>query len=153
ALREIHVETSIERASVFRLRFDLSQTQIGDWNVLQFDIFRPLVPVQVRIHMGLGLSETLINGYVREAKLDNRNEPGKSTLEVVGMAATATVMNIHEKPWPWPNVPDSTMADAIFLRYGIIPMSVPTPLTRVINRVTTIQRHTDTRFLMELARR
>ena len=46
ALRQIEVECSIERASIFRLHFDLSRTMLGDWDLLQFDIFRPLVPIR-----------------------------------------------------------------------------------------------------------
>lgn len=153
ALREIEVETSTEQAGVFRLRFDLSQTAIGDWDVLQFDIFRPLVPVQIRVSAGIGISEPIINGYVKEAKLDNRSAPGRSALEVVGMDATATLMNLHEKLMPWPNLPDSVMATGIFGQYGIIPAVFPTPPSRVILETTTIQRTTDIRFLKLLAGR
>jgi len=153
ALREAQIETSIERAGIFRLRFDLSQTALGDWDVLQFDIFRPLVPVQIRVHLGLGISETIINGYVKETKLDNRTEPGGSSLEVVGMDATSSLMNLHEKVMPWPNLPDNAIASAIFGQYGIIPVAIPTQSVRVILETTTIQRTTDIRFLKQIARR
>ena len=42
ALREIEVETSVGRASIFRLHFDLSRTIFGDFDALAIDIFRPL---------------------------------------------------------------------------------------------------------------
>src|SRR5262245_48056447 len=88
ALRQIEVETSTEQAGIFRLHFELSQTALGDWDVLQVDLFRPLVPIQIRMSLGTGLSEPLINGYVREAHLSASTEPGKSTLDIVGMDAT-----------------------------------------------------------------
>lgn len=152
-LRRIEVETSTERASIFRLHFELSQTAFGDWDVLQVDIFRPLVPIQIRISLGMGLSETLINGYIREANLNNRTQPGASTLDVVGMDAAGTLMNLHEKSMPWPNLADSVIATVIFGQYGIIPMAIPTPSARVILETTTIQRTTDIRFLTTIARR
>lgn len=153
ALKQIEVETSTERAGVFRLHFELSQTDLGDWDVLQVDIFRPLVPIQIRVSLGTGLSTPIINGYVKEAKLNNRTEPGKSTLDVVGMDATGTLMNLHEKLMPWPNLPDSVIATMIYGQYGIIPMVLPTASVRVILETTTIQRTTDVRFLKQIARR
>ena len=153
ALREIEVATSTEQAGTFTLRFDLSQTALGDWDVLQVDIFRPLVPIQVRVSLGLGLSEPLINGYVRSARLQNRNEPGRSTLEVTGMDATATLMHLVEQPFPWPNVPDHVIAATIFGKYLITPLVFPTPSARTILQTTTIQRTSDIRFLKQLARR
>src|SRR5690242_4548654 len=76
ALRQIEVEMDTEQAGIFRLHFELSQTAIGDWDVLQLDIFRPRVPIQIRVHLSLPLSETLINGYVKEARLDTQSQPG-----------------------------------------------------------------------------
>ncbi len=154
ALKGIEVETSLEQASVFRLHFELSQTALGDWDLLQFDIFRPLVPVSVSVMLGKFLPETLINGYVREAHLDNRTQPGASTLEVVGFDATATLMNHLEMPMPHPNQPDSVIAMTIFGRYGILPMAFPpTPPGRTVMDVTTTQRVTDIRLLHEMAQR
>ena len=153
ALEQIQVETAISQASIFRLRFELSKTITGDWDVLEFNIFRPLVPITIQVNLGLGLSETIINGYVHSSDLGNRNEPGQSSFEVVGMDATSTIMNLLETPTPWPNLPDSAIAAAIFGKYGILPTVLPTPATRTINDTTTIQRTTDIRFLKQMARR
>ena len=153
ALRQIEVETSLERAAVLRLHFDLRLTPLGDWDVLQADIFRPLVPIQIKIAAGMGLSETLINGYVKDTQVNNQGEPGRSTLDVVGMDATSTIMNLHEKSVSWPNLSDSGIAMAIFGQHGMVPAVSPTPSTRTINDTTTIQRMTDIRFLKQLARR
>src|SRR5437660_1746981 len=109
ALTEIEVETSTQRAAIFRLHFALSLSPLGDWDVLQFDIFRPRLPVSISINGLLGISDTLINGYVREARLDNSSTPGQSKLEVVGMDATANLMNAIEKSMPWPNTPPSSI--------------------------------------------
>lgn len=153
ALRQIEVETSTETAGIFRLHFELSQTVFGDWDVLQFDIFRPLVPIQIRISLGNGLSEPLINGYIREARLNNRTEPGRSTLDVIGMDATATLMTLQEKCMPWPNMPDSAIVAAIFGQYGIVPNVRPTASARVMVETTTIQRATDINYMRDIAER
>ncbi|HVT16402.1 MAG TPA: hypothetical protein VHQ90_09525 [Thermoanaerobaculia bacterium] len=152
ALKQVEIETSTDQASIFRLRFELSRTALGDWDVLQIDLFRPLVPLRIGVFLGL-LPETIVNGYVKEAHLGNRNQPGQSTLEVVGMDATSTLMNLQEKVMPWPNMPDFAIAAAIFGQYAMIPVTIPTPPSRTILQTTTIQRTTDIRFLKQLARR
>ncbi len=152
ALKEIEIETSTERAAIFRLRFELSRTPLGDWDVLQFDLFRPLVPIRISVFLG-SRPETLINGYCSEARLDSRSQPGASTLEVVGMDACGTLMNLQEQPFPWPNLPDSAIAATVFGKYAIVPNPFPTPPTRTVLDVTTTQRGTDIRTLKCLARR
>ncbi len=152
ALKEIEIETSTERASIFRLRFELSRTPLGDWDVLQLDIFQPLVPVKIGIFLG-SWPETIINGYVNEARLDSRSQPGASTLEVTGMDATATLMNLKELSFPWPNLPDSAIAATIFGKYTIVPNLFPTPPSRTVLDVTTTQRTTDIRALKRMAER
>jgi hypothetical protein len=154
ALTSIEVETATEQASIFRLNFAMSQTVFGDWDLLQFDLFRPMLPVSISVGLGRLLPETLINGYVREVRVDNQTRPGASTLKVVGLDATATLMNQREAPMPHPNQSDSMIAQTIFLRYPPMTTLVfPTPPSRTELDVTTAQRITDIRFLKGLARR
>src|ERR1051325_9722933 len=81
ALREIEVETAVGQASIFRLHFDLSRNFMGDFDALAIDIFRPLVPITIRISAGLGIPQALVNGFIQSAQLTASNQPGKSTLE------------------------------------------------------------------------
>lgn len=153
ALRQIEVQTSIENAAVLRLHFEMSRTGIGDWDVTEIDIFRPLVPLTIRVTLGTIVPETLINGYIRDATQNTSSRPGQSTLDVVAMDATATLMNRIETTLPQPNMPDFVIAQTIFGRNGIIPLCLPTPSTRVITQTTTMQRATDIQFLKMMARR
>ena len=77
---------------------------------------------------------------------------GESTLEITGLDATV-LMNLQEKVKPWPNLPDSAIATAIFAQYAIVPMVQPTSPRLIEPEGTTIQRGTDMRFLRRLARR
>lgn len=153
ALRQIEVETSVGRASMFRLHFDLSRNSFGDFDALAIDIFRPLVPIRISISAGAGLPQTLINGYVKDARLGARNEPGASTLEVVGMDALGTLMAHIQQPFTWPNMPDSVVAATIFGKYAMLPVVVPTPPVRTMVDTTTTQRVNDAVFLGQLAQR
>src|SRR5690349_18410675 len=99
ALREIEIETSIGRASIFRLHFDLSRNFFGDFDALAFDIFRPLLPVRISIAAGLPVPQVLINGYIKDTQLSAGGAPGTSRLEVVGMDALGTLMSNNQQPF------------------------------------------------------
>ena len=45
AVQEIEIDCSVEEASVFRIRFGTTKTEIGDWSILDLDPFTPLLPV------------------------------------------------------------------------------------------------------------
>jgi hypothetical protein len=152
AVQEIEIETSIDVASVFRIRFGITQTEIGDWSILDLDPFRPFVPVQIRIQRGLGPPEAVINGFVTGHDVSYGAEPGSSTLVVTGMDATF-MMNLEEKAMPWPNLPDSAIAAAIFGQHAVVPQVDPSSPVLTEPEGTTVQRGTDIRFLRRLARR
>lgn len=151
ALTEIEVETSIDSAAMFRLHFDLSKTAIGDYDALIVDLFRPLVPIRISLSFGLGLPMTIVNGYIRDVRLTASNAPGGSRLEVTGADAMGTLMGHIQVPMPWPNVPDSTIVTAIFGKYAIAPLVVPTPPTRTILDTVTTQQTRDNAFVRQIA--
>src|SRR3546814_16580479 len=76
ALRQIEVECSIARARIFRLHFDMSRTLLGDWDLLQFDIFRPLMPGRISVAFRLGLPHTLIHRYVPDVEGNDNTQLG-----------------------------------------------------------------------------
>jgi len=152
ALREIEIETSIGRASIFRMHFDLSRTNFGDFDALAIDIFRPLFPIKISVAAGLPIPQVLINGYIKDTQLRAGKTPGTSRLEVVGMDALGTLMANNQQPFPWPNLSESAIAAAIFGKYAMIPRIDPLPPTRTVLDTTTNQRIYDAPFLFELAR-
>jgi phage protein D len=151
AVEEIVVDSTVESASAVRVRIGIAQNDLGDWTTLMEDLFRPLVPVTVRVQTGI-LPEALITGYVTKQEVTYADEAGSSTLEVSGLDATL-LMNLQEKVMPWPNLPDASIAAAVFGQYAVVPIVQPTPPTLVEPEGTTIQRGTDIRFLRRLARR
>lgn len=153
ALREIEIETAVGQASILRLHFDLSRNAWGDFDALAIDLFRPLVPLTVRISAGPGIPLTVINAFVADGQLQASNSPGASTYEVVAMDALATIMAHVDVPFSWPNMSDDLIATAIFGRYGMIPVAMPVPPFRTMLDTTTTQRGTDAAFLQILAQR
>jgi hypothetical protein len=152
AVELIEVDASLELASALRVRFGITQTEIGDWSVLETDLFRPLLPLDLRIQTGILPPLAVINAFVSGAHVVYADEPGQSALEVTAMDATA-VMNLQEKVMPWPCMPDSAIAAAIFGQYALVPKVQPTPPTLVEPEGTITQRGSDIRFLRRLAAR
>jgi hypothetical protein len=156
ALQKIEVEASTELASVFRLRFGISQTGFGDWDLLmpQYEelFFRPMTPVQIRVKVGIDIPKAIINGYVTNQTVLYDDEGGASAMEITGMDATM-LMNLQEKVIPWPMQDDGAIAAAVFGQYGIVPMVSPSLPFNLDPTDMTVQRGTDIRFLRRLAQR
>lgn len=150
AVQRIDVECSTDIASVCRLRLGIAQSLRGDWTILEHDLFRPLLPLSLRIANGTGLPEAIFNGYITHLEANYAEEPANSTLEITALDATH-LMNLQEKVMPWPNMPDSVIAAAIFGQYGLIPRVEPTSPQLIEPEGTTTQRGTDIRFLRQIA--
>ena len=128
ALQRIEIEASTDVASAFRLRFGLTQSAGLDWDLVgpQYEetLFRPFMPVQIRVKIGIEIPETIINGYISGQQVLYDDDGGGSALEITGMDATM-LMNLQEKVMPWPILPDAQIAQAIFAQYLITPLVVP----------------------------
>ncbi|HEY2637210.1 MAG TPA: hypothetical protein VGI54_07480, partial [Solirubrobacteraceae bacterium] len=135
-----------------RARFGIPKSPIGEWSILDLDPFRPLIPLGVRIQQGASPPEAVINGFVTDHHVTYADRPGASSLEVTAMDATF-LMNMTEKVMPWPNMPDTVIASAIFGQNTLIPQVDPTSPVLIEPEGTTTQRGTDIRFLRRLARR
>jgi hypothetical protein len=118
AIQKIEIETSIDMASVFRIRLGITQTAFGDWSILFEDIFKPLLPLQIRVKTGLLPPRTIMNGFVSAQEVIYDDEAGSSALEVTGMDITR-LMNLIEQVRPWP-MPDNAIATAIFAQYALV---------------------------------
>jgi hypothetical protein len=152
AMQEIQVDTALEEASAFYLRFGITKTAIGDWSLLDLDPFKPRLPVQIRIQQDPMPPMAVINGFVAEHDVSFADEPGASAIEVRGLDATA-MMNVRDQVRTWPNLPDSAIAAAVFGEHAILPLVDSTSPVLTDPEGTTIQRGSDIRFLRRLASR
>ncbi|HEY5957697.1 MAG TPA: hypothetical protein VIV60_14135, partial [Polyangiaceae bacterium] len=82
AIQSIEVESATDVASTCRIRLGIGQTVLGDWTLLEKDLFRPLLPLSLRVGTGVGLPVAIFNGYVTHQDAAYTNEPGASTLEI-----------------------------------------------------------------------
>lgn len=152
AVQEVVVETALDMAGAFSIRFGLGADALGDYGLLALDPFKPGLPLGIRVSTGsVPLPLAVINGYATGQRA-TWGEGGKSSLTVHGTDVTG-MMNLEEKVKAWSSVPDSVIAMSIFATYSVIPQVTPTPPRLVEPLGTAIQRGTDIRFLRRLARR
>jgi len=155
AIQQIEVEDHANMADMVRLRVVIGVADgCAGWSFVDDEIFERLVKVQIKVAVGSGREETLINANVIETNASFANQPGTSILNVVAMDPTV-LMNLKQVVKPWPNRSDSDVAREIFSasEYGFTPIVDTTNWRRQENDQTMIQRGTDIQFLQELARR
>ena len=56
AVQEVVVETALDLACAFSIRFGIGPSAIGDWSILDVDRFRPLTPIGIRVGVGVNRS-------------------------------------------------------------------------------------------------
>jgi phage protein D len=155
AIQQIEVEDHANMADMVRLSVVIGiKDGCSGWSFVDENIFQRLTKLQIKLAVGSGLAETLINAYVIETNANFANQPGSSTLHVVAMDPTV-LMNLQEVVKPWPNRSDSEVAREIFTapEYGFTPIVDTTNWRHQENEQILMQRGTDIQFLQELARR
>jgi len=155
AIQQIEVEDNANMADMVRLHIVMGVADgCAGWSFVDDDIFQRLAKIQIKVAVGSGREETLINANIIETNATFANQPGTSVLNVVAMDPTV-LMNLEQVVKPWPNRSDSDVAREIFsaAKYGFTPIIDTTNWRRQENDQTMIQRGTDIQFLQELARR
>jgi phage protein D len=155
AIQQIEIEDHASMADMVRLRVVIGVADgCAGWSFVDDEIFERLVKIQIKVAVGSGREETLINANVIETNATFANQPGTSILNVVAMDPTV-LMNLKQVVKSWPNRSDSDVAREIFSasEYGFMPIVDTTNWRRQENDQTMIQRGTDIQFLQELARR
>ena len=155
AIQQIEVEDHANMADMVRLRVVIGVADgCSGWSFVDDDIFERLAKIQIKVAVGSGREETLINANIIETNATFANQPGTSILNVVAMDPTV-LMNLKQVVKAWPNRSDSDVAREIFSApaYNFTPIIDTTNWRRQENEQTMIQRGTDIQFLQELARR
>lgn len=144
-----------EQDGGFELTFTLGRKQSSDYSLLQSDLCR----VDTRVVIGIllnGTRYTLISGVVALFQLQPSNDPGRSTLSVIGRSIS-DMMDREEKIAMFPNQSDSSIVSTLlgdYARYDIgIKLVKNTQDTPHENELVPRQRGTDLEFIQALAKR
>jgi len=148
----LEIKEDLQQAASFMLRISIALQQEGEWSYLddeRFDLFK-----KVTIAFGLGEDEAVpyFEGFITH--LAPHFDPAEELcyLEVRGMDATC-LMNLEEKIETWTDTAHSDIASQLFAHYGLTPEVESTAAMHSEADNILAQKHTDIRFLKELAER
>jgi hypothetical protein len=158
ALQSVQVTVASGRRSGFSLVFSLSNNSplhtlflIGGGATIP--IFRVVIIVTVS-----GTSEVLMDGVVLNTRIAPGNDPGHSTLTVMGEDLSAVMDLLDLDGLPYPAMPAEAAVALILIKYaflGVIPLVIPSILIDVpipVNRIPQ-QQGTDFKYVKHLADR
>lgn len=153
AIVAVEVEDHAEQADMLRLALSIGVARDGGrWSIVDAGSFGRLENIRLAAKVGSGPAEPVIDAYVIDTRVAFAGEPGRSTLEVVAMDASA-LLQLDEKVLEWPDQSDAQIASAIFSDAGMALDVDDTQPARQADRHTTIQRGSDLQFLRRLAER
>ncbi len=159
ALSRIEVTHSDEGQSGFQIVFQVGRSgpaDLLDYGLLSNPLLRPFNRVIILVTFN-AVPRVLMDGIITHQQLSPSNEPGASTLTVIG-EDVSVMMDLEEKSAQHPAQDDTVIAlklIASYAQYGLIPKVLPPPVIDPpipIERVP-VQQATDLQYLRQIARR
>lgn len=154
ALTSLEVTNDEQSGDGFRMSFTLSKELPFDFNLLQSGALKPSTRVIIGVLLGASL-EILIDGIITHHQVAPSDEPGASTLTVMGKDVSI-MLDLEEKNDKFENQPDSVIVTRLlgnYAQYGLVPeVTVTTDVPLEIDRVPQ-QHETDLQFIRRMAER
>jgi hypothetical protein len=154
ALQSAEVTNDASQGDGFQMTFTLGKTAIGDYSLLKggaLDLFN-------RVIIGVVVGATpsaLIDGIITHHQVTPSNEPGKSTLTVMGRDVSV-MLGLKEGNAPYENQPDFLIVTRLILKYakyGLVPAVTPTTDVPIFLERIPHQHSTDLEFIQSLAKK
>ena len=156
SVQSVEVTNTDEGRDGFQITFAAgrSPSDTEDYLLMNNPLLEPFNRIIITVSLG-AVQKVLIDGIITHKQLTPSNEPGKSTLTVMG-EDVSVLMDMKERSETHPNQPDTAIVSKIILSYGqyglvpvvIPPVSMDVPL--IVDRVPS-QQSTDLAYLLELA--
>jgi hypothetical protein len=154
ALSRVEVTQDVDSAEGFSLTFTLGKDKSLEYSLINSGALQPFGRVVIGVVLGV-LPEVLMDGVITHYQLQPSNEPGRTTLTVIGRDVSV-MLDLEEKNESYPNQPDfviMTRILAAYGQYGLVPVATPTTDVPIMLERVPRQQETDLRFLQRLARR
>ena len=149
SLTEVSVTNDADADDGFSLTLSVGRDSLFDYSLVSSGTFDPLTRVVIGVFMGLSLPEVLIDGVVTFSQLQPSNEPGQSTLTVMGKGLTQ-VLDLDERNGKFEIF---TRLIAQYAQYGLVPQPTPTTDVPIMLQRIPRQHETDLQFIRRLASR
>jgi hypothetical protein len=154
ALSRVEVTQDVDSAEGFSLTFTLGKDKSLEYSLINSGALQPFGRVVIGVVLGV-VPEVLMDGVITHYQLQPSNEPGRTTLTVIGRDVSV-MLDLEEKNESYPNQPDfviMTRILAAYGQYGLVPVATPTTDVPIMLERVPRQQETDLRFLQCLARR
>jgi hypothetical protein len=158
AIRDVEVIHNDFKRSGFRITFWLGRAgQLGamDYPLMQSALLQPFNRVILVVTLNAGM-HVLMDGIITHHQVQPSNEPGGSTVQVMG-EDISVLMDLEEKKRSLPPMSDTLVAGTVlaaYQRYGVTPLVTPAPDDNQPSaQHPPFQDGTDLRYVMRLARR
>jgi phage protein D len=154
SLSQVEVTNDSETGDGFKITFTLGKDKAADYSLLKSGAFDPFNRVVIGVALGI-TPEVLIDGIVAHHQLTPGNEPGTSTLTVMGRDLRQ-VLDLEEKNEEYKNQPDFVIFNrliAAYGQYGLVPQATPTTDVPIELQRIPRQHETDLKFIERMAKR
>ena len=155
ALEGVQINSGGDRSG-FQLSFQVGKTSLLQTTLLPAGYLDPIVTRVIVIATVRGIPNVLADGVVTRQELSPSNEPGKSTLTIIG-EDLSLLMDLVEMPFMrFPAQPVIARVYAILAKYaafGIAPIAIPPIVPDIPNPLEEMphQVGTDREYLKQLA--
>ena len=154
ALTRVEVTQDVDGPEGFSLTFTLAKDKSLEYSLLNSGALQPFSRVVIGTVLGV-MPEVLMDGVITHSQLQPSNEPGRSTLTVIGRELNV-MLDLEEKNESYPNQPDFLIVTRIlaaYAQYGLVPLATPTSDVPIMIQRIPRQQGTDLQFIRRLARR
>ncbi|CAN92253.1 MULTISPECIES: phage late control D family protein [Sorangium] len=152
-LGEVEVTNDARSGDGFRLTFTVTKGLL-DYDAITAGALEPMTRVVIAAVMGV-VPEVLIDGVITHQQLAPSQEPGASTLTVMGHDLR-TALDLTERNAKYENQPDFIIFNQLIARYpqfGLVPVAMPTTSIPIMLQRTPRQAETDLAFIERMAQR
>ncbi|HUI06059.1 MAG TPA: hypothetical protein VL486_03535 [Verrucomicrobiae bacterium] len=154
AISRVEVTNNADKDDGFQIMFSLTKQKTGEYDLLQDGTLDPDSRVIIGVIMGAA-PEPLMDGIIYHHQLVPGDQPGRSTLTVMGRDVRV-MLNLTEVNGRFPNQADSVIVQRIlanYAQYGLVPNVTTTTDTPSQNELVPWQHETDLAFINRLAER
>src|SRR5215210_9162990 len=154
ALSRVEVVNDSETGDGFKITFTLGKDKAADYSLLKSGAFDSFNRVVIGVALGI-TPEVLIDGIVAHHQVAPGNEPGTSTLNVMGRDLRQ-VLDLEEKNEEYKNQPDFVIFNRLIAgygQYGLVPQATPTTDVPIELQRIPRQHETDLKFIERMAKR
>jgi hypothetical protein len=148
ALSQVEVTNDSELGDGFKIVLTLGKDKAADYDLLKSGVFDAFNRVVIGVALG-PIPEVLIDGIVAHHQITPSDQPGISTLTVMGRDLRQ-VLDLEK------NQPDFVIFNRIvagYGQYGLVPQATPTTDVPIELQRIPRQHETDRKFIERLAKR